>query len=135
MCTTFSQIPLLSVARGLTDGRFMTALLIGTIYRHSGLSGAGGPLGCPALTCGIGRRLAGTAGALHRLVYHFYSTRGQGDAPRAVAAAPLLLLVQMVALPIYLWLFLGSEWFHLALSTSLIVAFRALSCFPWRLPG
>ncbi|MBE0403594.1 arsenic resistance protein [Halomonas sp. AOP22-C1-8] len=133
MYTTFSQIPLLSVVRGLTDGRFMAALLVGNfiaIPAFLGLVVAWLPLS-PAVLVGV---------LLVLLVpctdwFISFTHLGKGDAPRAIAAAPLLLLVQMVALPIYLWLFLGSEWFHLALSTSLIVAFAGLILLPLALAG
>ncbi|MGP9499930.1 arsenic resistance protein [Halomonas sp. AOP43-D1-4] len=133
MYATFSQIPLLSVARGLTDGRFMTALLVGNfiaIPAFLGLVVAWLPLS-PAVLAGV---------LLVLLVpctdwFISFTHLGKGDTPRAVAAAPLLLLVQMVALPVYLWLFLGSEWFHLALSTSLIVAFAGLILLPLALAG
>ncbi|MGE6605736.1 hypothetical protein ACQKE4_04355 [Halomonas sp. NPDC076908] len=55
---------------------------------------------------------------------------GKGDTARAVAATPLLLLVQMIALPGYLWLFLGKEWFQIALSTALVSAFIGLILIP-----
>lgn len=55
---------------------------------------------------------------------------GKGDSARAVAATPLLLLAQMIALPLYLWLFLGSEWFGLTLSKALLSAFAGLILTP-----
>jgi len=55
---------------------------------------------------------------------------GKGDAARAVAATPLLLLIQMAALPVYLWLFLGGEWFQLTFSTDLLSAFASLIMLP-----
>jgi len=55
---------------------------------------------------------------------------GKGDAARAVAATPLLLLIQMAALPVYLWLFLGGEWFQLTFSTDLLSAFAGLILLP-----
>ncbi|MBZ5486115.1 arsenic resistance protein [Halomonas aquamarina] len=133
MYTTFSQIPLSSVARRLTDGRFIAALLVGNfiaIPAFLALAVHWLPLS-PAVLVGV---------LLVLLVpctdwFISFTHLGKGDTSRAVAAAPLLLLVQMGALPAYLWLFLGTEWFQLALSASLVSAFAGLVMLPLALAG
>lgn len=55
---------------------------------------------------------------------------GRGDARLAVAATPLLLLVQLIALPLYLWLFLGSEWVEQVDISGLAAAFAGLVLMP-----
>lgn len=55
---------------------------------------------------------------------------GKGDAGRAIAATPMLLLVQLIVLPGYLWIFLGGEWLQAALSTHLLSAFAGLILTP-----
>lgn len=125
---TFTQIPLLNIARSVTDKRFMAALLIGNfiaIPAFLALFVVWLPLS-PAVLAGI---------LLVLLVpctdwFITFTHLGKGDAARAMAATPLLLLVQMVALPFYLWLFLGSEWFQLTLSTELLSAFTSLIVTP-----
>ena len=125
---TFTQIPFQNIARGFTDKRFMAALLIGNfiaIPAFLALFVLWLPLS-PAVLAGV---------LLVLLVpctdwFITFTHLGKGDAARAMAATPLLLLVQMVALPIYLWLFLGSEWFQLTLSKELLSAFTGLIITP-----
>ncbi|RUR37800.1 arsenic resistance protein [Vreelandella populi] len=126
--TTFTQIPLLGVARSVTDGRFMAALLVGNfiaIPAFLALCVLWLPLS-PAVLAGV---------LLVLLVpctdwFISFTHLGKGNASQAVAAAPLLLLVQMLTLPLYLWLFLGAEWFQLTLSASLLSAFAGLILLP-----
>ncbi|MBP5978819.1 MAG: arsenic resistance protein [Halomonas sp.] len=131
--TTFTQIPLLSVARSVTDRRFMAALLVGNfivIPAFLALCVLWLPLS-PAVLAGV---------LLVLLVpctdwFISFTHLGKGNASQAVAAAPLLLLVQILALPVYLWLFLGATWFQLTLSTSLLSAFAGLILLPLALAG
>lgn len=125
---TFSQIPLLHIARSFKDTRFMAALMVGNfivIPAFLALIVTWLPLP-PAVLAGV---------LLVLLVpctdwFITFTYLGKGDTARAVAAIPLLLLAQMVALPAYLWLFLGREWFQWALSTELISAFIGLIVIP-----
>jgi len=55
---------------------------------------------------------------------------GRGDAGRAIAATPLLLLVQLMALPAYLWLFLGTQGMRDAIGGPLLAAFTGLVLAP-----
>ncbi|WP_188639455.1 arsenic resistance protein [Vreelandella lutescens] len=125
---TFTQIPLLRVKQGFQDRRFMAALLVGNFIVIPALLGVGVlwlPLPAPVL-----------AGILMVLLmpctdwFISFTHLGKGDTARAIAATPLLLLVQMVALPAYLWLFLGSEWLHLTLSPALLGASLGLIVLP-----
>lgn len=126
--TTFTQIPLLHIARSFSDTRFMAALMVGNfiaIPAFLALTVIWLPLS-PAVLAGV---------LLVLLVpctdwFITFTHLGKGDSARAVAAAPLLLLVQLVALPVYLWLFLGSEWFQLTLSKELLSAFAGLILTP-----
>ncbi|PRY66692.1 ACR3 family arsenite efflux pump ArsB [Vreelandella songnenensis] len=125
---TFTQIPLPSVARSVTDGRFIVALLVGNfiaIPAFLALCVLWLPLS-PAVLAGV---------LLVLLVpctdwFISFTHLGKGNTPQAVAAAPLLLLIQIIALPAYLWLFLGAEWFQWALSASLLSAFAGLILLP-----
>ncbi|RUR55107.1 arsenic resistance protein [Vreelandella populi] len=130
---TFTQIPLLGVARSVTDGRFMAALLVGNfiaIPAFLALCVLWLPLS-PAVLAGV---------LLVLLVpctdwFISFTHLGKGNAFQAVAAAPVLLLVQMLTLPVYLWLFLGTEWFQLTLSVSLLSAFAGFILLPLALAG
>lgn len=125
---TFTQIPLLHIAHSFIDTRFMAALMIGNfiaIPAFLALSVIWLPLS-PAVMAGV---------LLVLLVpctdwFITFTHLGKGDTARAVAATPLLLLVQMIALPVYLWLFLGSEWFLLTFSKELLSAFTGLILVP-----
>ncbi|MEB3733760.1 hypothetical protein ULF88_05505 [Halopseudomonas pachastrellae] len=59
-----------------------------------------------------------------------FTLLGKGDAGRAIAATPVLLLVQLLALPVYLWLFLGTNWLQAAISSHLLIAFAGLILTP-----
>jgi len=125
---TFTQIPLLNIARSFSDKRFMAALLVGNfiaIPAFLALFVLWLPLS-PAVLAGV---------LLVLLVpctdwFITFTQLGKGDGARAVAATPLLLLVQMIALPVYLWLLLGSQWFQLAFTPALLNAFTGLTLAP-----
>ncbi|MGP9591918.1 arsenic resistance protein [Halomonas sp. AOP42-C2-25] len=125
---TFTQIPLLHIARGMKDKRFMVALMVGNFIAI--------PAFLALLVVWLPLSPAVLAGALLVLLvpctdwFITFTHLGKGDTARAVAATPLLLLVQMIALPVYLWLFLGSEWFQLTLSSELLSAFAGLILTP-----
>lgn len=125
---TFTQIPLLRIKQSMTDTRFMAALLLGNFIIIPAL------LGLLVLWLPLSPPLI--AGVLLVLLvpctdwFITFTHLGKGDAARAIAATPLLLLAQMVALPVYLWLFLGGEWFQLTFSTDLLSAFAGLILLP-----
>lgn len=125
---TFTQIPLLDIASSVKDKRFMAALMIGNFVAI--------PAFLALLVMWIPLSPAVLAGMLLVLLvpctdwFITFTHLGKGDTAKAVAATPLLLLVQMIALPAYLWLFLGREWFQLALSKPLLSAFFGLILLP-----
>ncbi|MGM0833312.1 MAG: arsenic resistance protein [Pseudomonadota bacterium] len=130
---TFTQIPLLHIKQSVTDKRFMAALLIGNFIIIPALLGA---LVLSLLVLGLPLHPPVMAGVLLVLLmpctdwFITFTHLGKGDAARAVAATPLLLVIQMVALPVYLWLFLGGEWFQLTFSTDFLSAFAGLIMLP-----
>lgn len=125
---TFTQIPLLHIARSFKDTRFIAALLVGNFIAI--------PAFLALVVIWLPLSSAVLAGVLMVLLvpctdwFITFTHLGKGDTARAVAATPLLLLVQMIALPGYLWLFLGREWFQVALSTELVSAFIGLILIP-----
>lgn len=125
---TFTQIPLLHIAQSFKDTRFITALMVGNFIAI--------PTFLAFIVIWLPLSPAVLAGVLLVLLvpctdwFITFTHLGKGDTARAIAAAPLLLLMQMIMLPLYLWLFLGSEWFLLALSTELLIAFTGLILLP-----
>ena len=55
---------------------------------------------------------------------------GGGDGARAIAAAPILLIVQLIMLPVYIWLFMGNIAIELAIASHLLPAFFGLIVTP-----
>ncbi len=125
---TFTQVPLTRIGQGLRDWRFLAALLLGNFVVIPGVLGGLMTLlpVSPVVQAGV---------LLVLLVpctdwFISFTHLGQGDAGRAIAAAPVLLLVQLLALPVYLWLFLGAAWFQAAISIHLLGAFAGLILTP-----
>lgn len=102
---TFTQVPLLHLRDALRDRRFVAALLIGNF------------LVVPALVWGLLQFLppdpAIRLGVLLVLLvpctdwFITFTQLGQGDVPRAIAATPVNLLLQLLLLPLCVWLILG----------------------------
>lgn len=104
---TFLQVPFIALARSLGDGRFLGAVLA--------LNFVVVPLVVWALTWGLPDDRAVVLGVLLVLltpcidyVIVFTGLAG-GAADRLLAAAPLLMLAQLLLLPVYLLAFLGSD--------------------------
>jgi len=125
---TFTQLPLTRLAATFRDGRFIAALLFGYFL-------------CMPLILGWLRLLlppdpAIQLGVLLVLLvpctdwFISFTYLGRGDAPRAIAAAPLLLITQLLLLPVYLWLLIGTPAVELALSGHLLTAFAGLILLP-----
>ncbi len=60
---------------------------------------------------------------------------GRGDTARAIAATPLLLLIQLLLLPLYVWLYMGAAVIEIALGSHLLTAFGGLIVVPLILAG
>src|SRR5690625_7052 len=103
----FTQIPFLALHKALSNFRFMAALLIGnfvavpvivwiliTTFPQS-----------PPILLGVCLVLLTPC-----IDYVIVFTRlGKGDEKLVLAATPMLFVVQMMLLPLYLWLFMGHE--------------------------
>lgn len=125
---TFTQVPLTRLAATFRDGRFIAALLFGNFL-------------CIPLIVGLLRLLLPADPAIQLGVllvllvpctdwFISFTYLGRGDAPRAIAAAPLLLVAQLLLLPVYLWLFIGTPAIELALGGHLLAAFSGLILLP-----
>jgi ACR3 family arsenite efflux pump ArsB len=107
MYAMFLQIPFLDFREGITNKRFMSALLIANFIL------------IPLLVWGLTRSLAAhpaiLIGALLVLLtpcidYVVVFTHiGKGDSKAILAATPILLLLQLVLLPVYLTFMLGGQ--------------------------
>jgi len=125
---TFTQVPLGRLGLAARDWRFAGALVLGNFLLLPLLVGSlvGALPLAPAVKLGL---------LMVLLVpctdwFITFSHLGRGDAGRAIAATPLLLALQLVTLPSYLWLFLGAEWLSLAIGGPLLGAFAGLILVP-----
>lgn len=104
---TFLQVPFTKVAGAFRDGRFLGSVLA--------LNFVVVPLVVAGLTAVVPLERAVLLGVLLTLLtpcidYVIVFSRLAGaDSDRLVAAAPLLMLAQVLALPLLLWLFVGAE--------------------------
>ncbi|WP_150911491.1 arsenic resistance protein [Marinobacter halotolerans] len=125
---TFTQIPLTHLARAFRDKRFNAALVLGNFLVMPGivwllmfLAPAD-----PAVRLGI---------LLVLLVpctdwFISFTHLGGGDGTRAIAASPILLILQIVLLPLYLWLFLDEAMVDANLAGHLLPVFFGLILTP-----
>jgi ACR3 family arsenite efflux pump ArsB len=102
---TFAQIPLLHVREAFADGRFMAANLLGHFVAIPLALALALPL-FPAIAADPALRL----GVVLVLVvpctdwFITFTALGRGDPARALAVTPLNLVLQLLLLPVYLWL-------------------------------
>jgi len=126
---TFTQTPLTHLSDVFRDRRFMSALLTGNF------------LVMPAITALLVLALpdndALKLGVLLVLLmpctdwFVTFTHLGKGDSAQAIAATPVLLIAQLALLPLYLWLFLGSQFdVNLELGRHLLPAFTGLIIVP-----
>lgn len=126
--TTFTQVPLIHLRSAFRDRRFLAALLTGNFILIPVVVGLLLWLlpDDPAIRLGV---------LLVLLVpctdwFISFTHLGGGDGARAIAAAPILLLVQLILLPIYIWLFMGNIAIELAVGSHLLPAFFGLIVTP-----
>ncbi|MEQ1439875.1 arsenic resistance protein [Fontimonas sp. SYSU GA230001] len=103
---TFVQVPLLHLRAAFADHRFVAAALTGNFVLV--------PLVVAALASLLPPDPALRLGVLLVLLvpctdwFITFSQLGRGDTPRAIAVTPLNLLLQLLLLPVYLWLMGGA---------------------------
>ena len=120
---TFLQVPFSKLREAVTHVRFLGALLTTNFLAV--------PLVVWSLTAFVPLEPAIQVGVLLVLLTPcidyvvVFTHLGRGDAPLLLSATPALLLLQMLLLPVYLWLFLGQE------ASSLMRAAPFLSAFLW----
>lgn len=121
--TTFLQIPLADLRGSLANRRFLGAILVANF------------LVIPLVVWGLFQMVpANPAVQLGVLLVLLtpcidyvvvFTHLGRGDSRLVLAATPTLLIVQILLLPLYLWLFLGSE------SAELLRAGPFMEAFLW----
>ncbi|MCS6772848.1 MAG: arsenic resistance protein [Anaerolineae bacterium] len=101
---TFAQVPLAHVREAFIEGRFVAAAILGNFVIVPSVIGVLAQLlpADPAIRLGV---------LLVLLVpctdwFITFTHLGGGDTKNAIAFAPVSLLLQMLLLPVYLWLFL-----------------------------
>lgn len=130
---TFTQVPLLRIGTRIRDPRFLITLLAGNFVVM--------PMIVGLLLLLVPDEPAIRLGVLLVLLvpctdwFISFTHLGRGDAARAIGAAPVLLLVQLVALPFYIWLFLGDLAIDITLGSHLLSAFAGLILLPLALAG
>lgn len=125
---TFLQVPFVELRGALGDKRFVAALMCVNFVAV--------PVVVGGLTLLLPDNQAVLLGVLLVLltpcidyVIAFAGLAG-GRAQRLLAAAPLLMLAQMALLPLYLWLFLGSELAEIVSLEPFLEAFVLLIALP-----
>lgn len=128
--TTFTQVPLIHLADGWRDRRFLTALLLGNFVLVPLVIAGLLPLlsDDPAIRLGV--LLVLLMPCTDWFISFTHLGRGDSARARAIAAAPVLLIAQLLLLPVYLWLFVGDLAIELALGSHLVPAFFGLIFTP-----
>lgn len=125
---TFTQVPLTHLPDAFRDRRFMGALLVGNFVLI--------PLVVSGLLVFLPDEPAIRLGVLLVLLvpctdwYITFTHLGGGDARRAIAATPVNLLVQLLLLPLYLWLFMGEAFVELLSAERIALVFITLIVLP-----
>lgn len=105
--TTFLQIPLADLRGALADRRFLGALLAANFGAVPVLVWGLFQLVPPNPAVQLGVLLVLLTPCIDYVVV--FTHLGRGRARLVLAATPTLLVVQILLLPVYLWLFLGAE--------------------------
>lgn len=125
---TFVQVPLGGIAAAFRDGSFMAAVLAGNFVLV--------PLAVWGLLALLPADPAIRLGVLLVLLMPCtdwsitFTHLGGGDTARAIAAAPVNLLVQLLLLPAYLWLFMGDSFLELLAADRIALVFATLIVLP-----
>lgn len=126
---TFTQVPLVHLASAFHDSRFLAALMTGNFVLVPMIVGA-------LLLLLLPNDSAIRLGVLLVLLvpctdwFISFTHLGGGDGARAIAAAPILLIAQLILLPVYIWLFMGDLAIELAVGSHLLPAFLGLIVTP-----
>ncbi|AIA71076.1 putative membrane protein [Pectobacterium atrosepticum SCRI1043] len=125
---TFLQVPLTTIGKSITQVRFIGALLIANFIVIPLLIAVLLPFLPAEPLVKLGIILVLLAPCIDYVVT--FAHLGRADATRLLAATPILLMLQMLALPFYLTLFLGHEAARLIVFAPFIDAFIWLIAIP-----
>jgi arsenite transporter len=125
---TFLQVPVAELARSLRDTRFLTAALVVNFAAVPLVVAAMFPLLPGETAIRVGVLLVLLTPCVDYVIV--FSGLAGGTQDRLLAATPLLLLAQMALLPVYLWLFLGSELVDIVDVKPFVEAFALLIVIP-----
>ncbi|MFP3713501.1 arsenic resistance protein [Puerhibacterium sp. TATVAM-FAB25] len=128
LLATFLGVPLVEVGRASRDVRFLVTVLAANF------------VAVPVLVLGLSRFVADDPGLLLGVllvlltpcidyVVVFTGLAG-GSRARLLAAAPLLMVAQLLLLPVYLWLFAGAEVVTVVEAGPFLAAFGLLVVLP-----
>ncbi len=125
---TFTQVPLIHLPEAFRDRRFMGAMLAGNF--------AVVPLIVAGLLPFLPDDPAVRLGVLMVLLVPCtdwsitFTHLAGGDTGRAIAAAPVHLILQMALLPVYLWLFMGQAFLEIFAAGPIATVFLTLIALP-----
>ncbi|MGM0543409.1 MAG: arsenic resistance protein [Pseudomonadota bacterium] len=125
---TFTQVPLLHIFKAFNDLRFIAALIAGNFVVM--------PLVVWGLVTLFALETSLMLGVLLVLLvpctdwFISFTHLGQGDSARAIAATPVLLLLQILLLPLYVTLIMGEQLVASQLFSELLPAFAGLIVTP-----
>ncbi|WP_028574616.1 arsenic resistance protein [Desulfonatronovibrio hydrogenovorans] len=126
--STFTQVPLAGLGPALSNTPFLRAAVLGNFVV------------LPLIVWGLMQFLPGDPairlGVLLVLLvpctdwFITFTHLGRGDARYAIAFSPVSLVLQLVLLPVYLWLFLGQTFTLALVRQEMLVAFGGLIILP-----
>lgn len=125
---TFTQVPLIHLAAAFRDRQFISAVLAGNFILV--------PLVIWGLLLFVPADPAIKLGVLLVLLvpctdwYITFTHLSGGDTGRAIAVTPINLLVQIVFLPVYLWLFIGRSFAEIFVAGTIVMVFVTLILLP-----
>lgn len=125
---TFTQTPLDNLREAIIDWRLIAAATVGNFLVLPLLAFALIQFASPDVAIRLGLLLVLLAPCTDWFIT--FSHLGGADTKRAIALTPLLLLLQLVLLPIYLWLFLGAEFTESLARKPMLIAFVTLIMLP-----
>lgn len=130
---TFTQVPLAHLPAAFRDMRFMSAVLVGNFLVL--------PVLVWGLTAFVPEDPAVQLGVLLVLLvpctdwFITFAHQAGGDVRRAIVATPVVLVIQIVLLPLYLWLFMGDGLAVTISAGRMAAAFLAIIVVPLVLAG
>lgn len=126
--STFTQVPLAHLRQAIADTRFISAAVVGNFVAVPLLLWGMLPIlpDDPAIRLGV---------LLVLLVpctdwFITFTHLGGGDTRHAIAFSPISLLLQVLLLPVYLWLILGGAFVTTVARQEMLVAFAGLIMLP-----